>query len=233
VKRFAFLAAVSALSLVGAAAHATTIDTTPNWDGSNYINPFGGFQTGVYGETFTAPGGNLLNYTFYVNTETPLDVVGQVYAWNGSLTGGNGPQGAAGPALFTSAQFTINGTAAWQAVTINTGSLALTTGQHYVALLADVNPNNGTGVWGLANPTYGHPGVANDGGFNFYNYNVGGGLGQINTNNWDDFGDFGSSAWTANFAGGAPEPAEWALMLAGFGLAGGALRARKRAAAAA
>jgi len=233
MKRLTLLAAASALSLFGAVgAHAATIDTTPFWDGSSSISPFGSPQTGVYGETFTAPGGALTDYTFFVNTSGPLDVVGQVYAWNGSLTGGAGSQGATGPALFTSAQFTINGANGFQAVTVNTGALGLTAGQNYVALLAAVTQNFNAGVWGMATPFFGHPGVAGDGGFNFYNYDVGS-LGEINSNNWDDFADFGSSAWTAHFAGGAPEPAEWALMLAGFGLAGASLRARKRAAAAA
>lgn len=230
MRKFALLAgAALALAVAGAAQANTTIDTTPFWGGSDFISSFGALQTGVYGETFVAPGGNLTDYTFYVNTDGPLDVVGQVYAWNGNLDGGNDPQGATGPALFSSAQFTINGAAGFQAVTVNVGSLALTAGQHYVALLADVNPDNGTGVWG--DLLFSHPAVAGDGGFNFYNYNVGGGLSQISSNDWDDFGDFGSLAWKANFSGGVPEPAEWALMVLGFGAAGASLRARRRATA--
>jgi hypothetical protein len=228
MKRLA-LAAASALSLIGAAAHATTIDTTPFWDGSTQITAFGGWATGVYGETFVAPGGALNDFTFYVNSlyGQPENVVGQVYAWSGSMFGGNGPQGAVGPALFTSAPITIN-PGSFVPVTVNTGNTPLVAGGHYVALLADVGDNDYSG-WGLTG-FFSHPGVAGDGGFNFFNN--GNNLGAINSQPWDDFADFGSLAWTANF-GGAPEPAEWALMLAGFGLAGATLRARKRASAAA
>jgi len=229
MNRITLLAAVSALSLFGAAAQASTIDTTPFWDGASSISAFGGNATGVYGETFVAPGGDLTDYTFYVNTGAPLDVVGQVYAWDGSLTGGSSPQGAVGPALFTSAQFTIDAGRGFQAVTVNTGSLALTAGQHYVALLADVNPNDfGSASWG--DILFSHPGVAGDGGFNFYNNDHT--TGSINANAWDSFNDFGSLAWTANFTGGgAPEPAEWALMVLGFGGAGAMLRRRAALAA--
>jgi hypothetical protein len=233
MKRLVLVAAASALSLFGAAAHAnTTIDTTPFWDGSSSIQPFGSPDTAVYGETFVAPGGNLLDYTFYVSTPTDLNVVGEVYAWSGNLLGGNYPQGAVGPALFTSAAFTIvGGDSGFQAVTVNTGGLALATGQQYVALLHDTDNANlfSTGVWG--DLLYSHPGVAGDGGFNFYNINTNN-QGALNGGVWDDFADFGSSAWTAHFAGGVPEPAEWALMVLGFGAAGASLRARKRAAAA-
>jgi len=228
MKHITLLAAVSALSLIGAAAQASTIDTTPFWDGESSISSFGGNGTGVYGESFVAPGGDLTDYTFYVNTGSALDVVGQVYAWDGNLNGGNSPQDAVGPALFTSAQFTIDPSRGFQAVTVNTGGVALTAGQHYVALLVDVNPDNGASSWG--DMLFTHPGVAGDGGFNFYNNDHT--TGSINTNSWDSFNDFGSLAWTANFTGGgAPEPAEWALMVLGFGGAGAMLRRRAALAA--
>ena len=54
--------------------------------------------------------------------------------------------------------------------------------------------------------------------------------------NGGDFGsgrtDFGSQGFSGSGGGAVPEPATWALMLSGFGLAGAALRRRKSLAAA-
>ena len=220
---FTAAAAGAALAFgLGASAHAYTIDTTPYWDGSTSISAWGGSATNTYGETFTAPGGDLNSFTFYVNDNgTPATFVAEVYAWNGSLTGGAFPQGTGGPALFTSASMTTSGDGAFDAVTINTGGVALTTGQNYVIDLYDNSGDGVAGEWGLTG-FYSHPGVPFDGGFNFNN-------GPSNSPVWDDFGDFGSLAYTASF-GAVPEPASWALMLVGFAGIGAAIRSRKGAA---
>ena len=65
------------------------------------IGNFGSDVTITYGETFTAPGANLQNFTFYTFSNGATDVTAQVYAWNGNLYGANGPQGTGGPALFS------------------------------------------------------------------------------------------------------------------------------------
>jgi hypothetical protein len=217
-------AACAALVLGVSAAHAdTTISTLPFWDGSSFISTWGGGATNTYGEVFTAPGGALTSFTFEVNDEgSPANFIAEVYAWNGSVTGGAGPQGTGGPALYTSGPLTTSGDGLFDAITINTGGVALTTGQNYVIDLYDASGDGVAGGWG--DTQGGHPGVAGDGGFNFNN-------GPSNAAVWDDFGDFGSLAYSATFAGSVPEPSSWALMLLGFGALGAAVRGRKGATA--
>jgi hypothetical protein len=97
----------------------------------------------------------------------------------------------------------------------------------YVALLADTGGDYGDASFGL-DGYYSHPGVAGDGGFDFYNNDYT--LASINANNWDDFADFGSLAWHASFADAAaavPEPGS--LLLIGAGIGGLGMVRRRRA----
>jgi hypothetical protein len=221
----------------GTQVQAASIDTLGSWDGTREVDAFGSTFSGVYGETFTAPGGDLTSFTFEVTTTGPLNVVGQVYAWSGGLYG-DSSAGAVGPALFTSAPFILSSPDNYQALTINTGSVAMTAGGQYVALLADTGGNvvtdsDGNPVPDSAGASFGqafvgpHAGVPNapgDGGFAFYNNgNV---LGLIGANAWGDGFDLGSLAWQANF--NVPEPASMAVLGAGlFGL--GVIRRRNAA----
>jgi len=224
MKRLRIVAATVVALGAGTHVQAASIDTLALWDGLAAVSAFGGdvsnAASGVYGESFVAPGGNLVSYTFEVNTNNiALNVVAQVYAWSGQTYGDFGA-GAVGPALFSSAAFVISGAGSFQAVTINTGSIALTQGVQYVALLADTGQDSGAASFGLATGTGVHP-VPGDGGFNFYNNDYT--LSSI-AGAWDSSKDYGSLAWQANFA--VPEPASMAVLSAGlFGL--GVIRRRK------
>ena len=214
----------AALSIAGFAtavsAQAATITTLALWDGSTSVNAWGGNATNTYGEVLVAPGSSLTSFTFEVNNGgVAANYVAQVYAWSGSTTGGS-PVGAA---LYTGPASVLGGFNGFQAVTVNTGGVAVTTGQRYEILLYDGSGDGVGGSWGLTPPFGSHPGVAGDVGFVFNN-------GPSNVNG--TFRDFGSLAYSATFTGGVPEAATWAMMIAGFGLVGIAARRRRVAVAA-
>ena len=214
----------AALAIAGFAtavsAQAATITTLAFWNGSTSISNWGGLATNTYGEVLVAPGSSLTSFTFQVdNGGTAANYVAQVYAWSGSTTGGS-PVGAA---LYTGPASVLGGFNGFQAVTVNTGGVAVTTGQRYEILLYDGSGDGVNAYWDLTPPFGVHPGVAGDVGFVFNN-------GPSNVNG--TFRDFGSLAYSATFTGGVPEAATWAMMIAGFGLVGIAARRRKVAVAA-
>src|SRR5258708_4376012 len=117
---FRAAATLSLLSVgIGRASADTTYDTTPSWDGSTFASPWGavGAGTATFAETFLAPASDttLRDFTFFISglgNGATVTYQADVYAWSGSLQAGNGPQGATGPALFTSSNrtFTDDGT---------------------------------------------------------------------------------------------------------------------------
>lgn len=233
VRKSVSLAASFGFALMGtfSAAHAATMfDTITPWDGTSAISPFGNSNTATYGQTFIAPVDMLMtDFTFEVNAERGIDLQfrGEVYSWTGSLFGGGGGQ-AIGAPLYTSASMMLSGNGAFQAVTVNP-NIMLTPGSQYVALLtvsdpADYAATTGTSIWGRLG---GHDPSNGGGGFVFYNN--GNNPALINSSVWDNFSDFGDSAWRANFAGGAavPEPGSMALLVGGL-ISGGMFVRRRR-----
>lgn len=210
------------IALLGLAVLATPYlraDTVYTTVGSQtgFVSPFGNNgSTNTYGETFTAPVGNLQSFTFYTLSNGATDVTAQVYAWNGNIYGGNPSQGTGGAALFSTSATIANGNGALTATTVNIGGggLALTAGVNYIILFT--NPDNTDNQeWSIDSS---NPSPSALGGFNFDNGPAGGAT-------WDDFGNFGTLEYTAVFSA-TPEPSS--LMMLGTALIGGCTMLRRR-----
>lgn len=189
-----------ALGLAPAARADLILDTTPAWDGSSYVVPFGKPDTATYGQTVTvlAEAPRLDSFTFYIDGPAEQVFRGYVYAWDGSkLTG---------PALYTSPDRTLAGTPGFEAITFETGGLELTPGSRY-ALFASVSEvyarTQGTSHWGYIRDRNTYPGG------NFIYDNNGGDFGRLSSSTWDatDASEFwGDLAFQARFSA-VPEPA--------------------------
>jgi hypothetical protein len=156
-------------------------DTTASWNGSS-ISAWGSVQSGAtatYGQTFIAPTGDnvLQNFTFYVNGfggQGTVTYQADVYAWSGSLVAGNSPQGSTGSPLFSLSNLTFTDNGSFQAVTINTGGVALTPGNAYVALFTTSDPtsitanSDSTGNFAFGANLFAHGSNNGGGGFNYY-----------------------------------------------------------------
>jgi len=197
----------------------TTYDTTGSYYGS--IQPFGEPDTSTYGQVFTVGADNVLNsFSLYLDggAPSPISFKGYLYAWDGSK--------ASGSALFASGLQSYSGAATEFA--FSTGSLSLTTGQQYVAFLSTAGLQDGNYTT-TTMPLYGNFGSSLVGGGMVW-YNSGNNFAALTTNSWDNTSNWVGDAWfKASFNGAVPEPASWAMMVAGFGLAGAAMRRRKAA----
>lgn len=235
---------VSALAILAlpatwdACVRAGTVvyDTLPGWDGSTAIATWGSVQSGytaTVGQTFVAPSGvlTLNSLSFEVTDFTPgstLSFQAAVCAWSRSLLGGNSPQGATGPAHFTSPDMVFVDSGSFQTVTINTGGIALTPGAAYIDLLTTSDPGsitaNGNSLklfeLGLTGYYVHQPNNGGDG-FNFYNNTS---SSQLKTTLWDDFADDGDLAWTATFTTAVPEPGNLTLLSLGVAVVAGVSR---------
>ena len=184
---------------------ATTINFASNGNELIYWGPSsGGNQT--YGQVFTAPQSMLDDYSLSASSTNPFPFVSQIYAWNGSSSG---PDGPIGPSLFTSS--VLNTTTSTTTYTF-TPDIVLTPGVEYVALFTN-QPNGvalgGTGFGSMLesnhvsaspwNGAEGDPTVD----ANWY-------CGTPNTCGY-------TLAFEADFSVSAvPEPSTWAMMILGF-----------------
>jgi len=218
----------ASLLLASEARADSIIETTSSWDGSLSVSYFGEPDTATYGQTFIAPGGNLNSFTFYVNDNLDPDFVefkAYVMAWD------VGTQMVTGPILFQSGALstTNNGGAdGFETFTVNTGGVALTTGNSYAAFfsVSDLFDGSlGTSNWGIIYPADIYAGGQ------FVFYNNGNNFGLLTAGAWDTFGP-ADLAFQMSFGDtqAVPEPATIALFA--FGALGLARKRRAKKSAA-
>jgi PEP-CTERM motif len=226
------LAVLGLLVAAPVAAHAQTINTFAAWDGTSNAFPFGAGNTATYGETITAPGGLLNNFSFWFNNNTNGGAL-QYSAFVGTWTGS-----AVGTVLWQSGgTFTGNGSSTFVQQQFNTGGLALTTGQIY-ALFVNASAFIGANPSTTAQDNLGATPTSTYAGGAYIYTNNGSNFNGI-FSAWDQPG--GTTAFcgtcdlamVANFSAGAvsvtPEPATMSLMATGLVGLVAARRRRKRA----
>lgn len=228
MKKFLLIAAL-ATSALAPAANAATIDTTQAFTGA--WSPFGVSDTSTYGQTFTAGAANTLNsFSLFLHgaVPSPIEFKAYIYAWNGDF--------ATGPQLFASALQTFTGSpfATPAEFAFNTGNLGLTSGQQYVAFLTTAGLQAGRPDSTATMPYAGAFGSEALAGGSFVFYNSGNNFAALTSTPWDlrnsNSNGIGDVWFRASFGNGVPEPAAWAMMLAGFGLVGSAMRRREKVA---
>ncbi len=216
----------------GAAQAAVTIDTTPSWDGSSVVFPWGHNDvTETYGQTVTAPAEakSLTRFDFIIQDVNdfegfgvpgPITYQAYVYAWDPVA------QHITGSPLFKSAVLQTPGTNTGDFFTanFNTHDAAVTPGAQYMMFLTTdgiATPTDGNTAWAFP-----FSDVYSGGAFRFLNDPS---FGDLSTTAWSDSSAFGSGAgddliFSASFS--TPEPASIGLL--GVGLAAlGALRRRR------
>eukprot|EP01036_Dinobryon_divergens_P051921 gene51921-69482_t len=177
--RINILAAVTAASLsLGFAglANAADIDTT-GAPSIGSISPFGSPDTATYGQTFVAGGSALNSFSLYLGQSTEdhlgsLDFIGYIGTWDGTKLGS---------ILYTSDTQNKN-TDDQIEYAFNTGNLAVTSGNTYVAFLSVSN------LAAQSQALFVMPGVedATPGGFVFMNNNTN--FEELFINDWSSFG---------------------------------------------
>ncbi len=209
VKTFALAILLSASALAAPAMAGVTLSNVGT--GSD-ISSFGaGGGSIAYGQVFTAPiTGTLTSFTLSLNGGVG-GLYGAVGTWNGTSAFGTGF--GSPTLLYKTADVASTGAADYTF----SPNINVTAGSRYVAYLS---------VFGVSsvNATTSMPLGTSPTGIEYFVWNN-------DTNpdgnaSWNYFADFGDAKFSATF-GAVPEPASWAMLIAGFGLTGAAMRRRR------
>jgi PEP-CTERM motif len=200
-------------------AQAATVISNGAADGA--IFPFGFPNTVTYGQVFTAPiDGKLKSFSLSLNGGVGA-LFGAVGTWNGTPTFDFGYGSPV--TLFTSA---ITPSSAAQTFTFSP-NVAVNAGDRYVAYLSTFGVTGANAATTMPTTTNAVPGI------DYFVFNNS--LNPAGNPSWNyfvDIADFGrgNAQFSATFEEipPIPEPETWVMMIAGFGLAGSALR-RQRA----
>jgi hypothetical protein len=217
--KLAFLAASLSVVAISSPASAQAITNVPFGTDGN-VGSVGRPDTQTYGQVFTAQStGILTSFTLYLNG-TIGNLFGGVGTWNGTASFGTGFGSPTN--LFQSAtQASVAG-----ANTFNP-NIQVVAGQRYVAYLSVFGVPGAIGQTSMQLAT--NDNVA---GIDYFVYQNSADPRGDATWNYNSL-DRGDALFTAQITPGAigavPEPATWAMMIGGFGIAGVALRRRRKA----
>ena len=223
-----FAAGAMALCLAGATSAAAQV-TISNAPDNGLIGRFGFSDSQTYGEVFTAPvSGSLDSFTMYLHGPIGGTLYGGIGVWNGSA--GFSLGGGVSSVLYTSDEVAADHAGAY---TFAPG-INLMAGQLYVAYLSVFGvDHDGQGFTSMplggdgSDPCPEVCEVSHNDYFNYFVWNNDEGQGNgPDDASWNYFADFGNARLDATF-NAVPEPATWALMIGGFGMAGAALRRRR------
>jgi hypothetical protein len=126
----AFLSTAFGSTQASASTQGATINTFKDWNGSDFVFPFGCANTTTYGQVITVPAGKTLLNRFvfsweYYSGSGSMVVRGEVYAWDGTK--------ATGASLFESAPRTIAfGNPIFHRVGFTPNGISVTPGAQYV-----------------------------------------------------------------------------------------------------
>lgn len=226
---------------VGTSEAGMIIDTTPGWNGSDYVSPLGQPANSSFGQTFTVTDGytKLESFTFWLN-----DVFSSVYpdftdfrayvmAWDDSQTR------ASGSVLWSSDPMSTtnnHGSGGMEQFAFTTGGVELTNNAQYVAFLNtslsfDALNNQAQVGARYTNPYSGGKMVYQNGGANFS---------AVTTSSWTVPSSEYDAAFRATFsappspplppspAAPVPEPGAVLAILSLVGTGGAAIAVRRR-----
>lgn len=196
---------------IATAAGATTIANAPT--GGN-VGSFGFPDSQTYGQVFSAPvTGTLTSFTLSLNGGVG-ELAGGVGTWNGTPAHGFGFGSPTN--LYLSAPVVSAGAGAYTF----TPNVAVTAGSLYVAYLTVFGVPGANGVTSMP------LGDNSDSNILYFVWNNT--SDPVGNPSWNYFFDTGDVVFEATFAA-VPEPATWAMLIAGFGMVGAAARRRRPA----